>query len=182
MSLQNTPPPRLPDVEKDVDKGYITGLLRALRLYFNSLFTLMGNLITGLETLETLRPDEQWVYSYEKRDYHGTHVHLKTNVAVTAGLSQMAAFRLSGYDFNTPKPIAASGCFYSYIGSLVYTGSTGSHTISYYVSADNFVVIVLNTTGGYYTGFSMTQVQTAVGITPFTITAVGDSASTTGVF
>lgn len=52
MSLQNTPPPRLPDVEKDVDKGYVTGLLRALRLYFNGLFTLMGGVLSWLETLQ----------------------------------------------------------------------------------------------------------------------------------
>lgn len=121
-------------------------------------------------------------YSFIYSANHSAHIHLKTNRRTNE--SQMHSVIFEGYDYGAQRPILAAVGWYNYGGvdNAISVGSSGSHGLSVYRSSDGYAVIVLQSTGGYYTGFNLHQAVTAQGLSPITISGYAFSTSTTGVY
>jgi len=83
--------------------------------------------------------------------------HIKTNIATNENIMFKAtargyAYGNSGHDIHVTR----TGYMYQPTGSVITTVATnhgsGSHTIDYYNSSDNYLVFVVDFVGSYYTG------------------------------
>jgi hypothetical protein len=140
--------------------------------------------VTAYDDVLTNNLCRQHFYSYTNTNAPDTnkYVHLKTNIVVSAAVAQMYSLKFQGHSYQESKAVDANLVFYSYLGSIINTGSNGTHVCSAYKSADNFVVLTILFPTLYYVAFSLSQFITAQGLAKFKVLDSAVSASAIGVY
>lgn len=111
-------------------------------------------------------------------------VHLKTNHPKNT--NKMITLEFQGYDYGALKTIASQISYYAYtpISTVkpISVGTTGTHTLDTYYSADGYVVVSMQV-NSYFLGFHLNQYKTnPASDLDIAITATAFTAASTGAF